>query len=107
MNTLNTLPVALLMMAAVNVAPVAAHADVQGRTFQVRFTYDAKAPAEDIYTDLRRTARKACDNLGVRSLQMRHVNRACAKRVVDAGVKTLGRADIAMLHHGGITTAAR
>ena len=107
MKTLTALPVALLVMAAAYVAPAAAHADAPIKTFEVRFAYDSKAPAETIYSDLKRTARKACDAHRNWSLQMRHANRACAKQVVDAGVKTLGRADIAMLHNGAITTAAR
>ena len=108
MKTLTALPVALLVMAGAYVAPVAAHADAPVKTFEVRFAYDSKAPAETIYSDLKRTARKACDAHRSRSsLQMRHVNRACAKHVVDKGVNALGRADIAMLHNGAITTAAR
>lgn len=109
MKTPYTIPVALLI-AAVYLAPASAHAKPPTEAFQVKFSYNAKAPAETIYADLQRTASRACNNLGATSVQMRHVNRACAKRVVDAGVKQLGRTDIAMLHNGGrsgLVTAAR
>jgi len=105
MMTLYTIPAALLA-AAVFLGP-SAHAEIPAKTFQVRFTYDTSAPAEEIYSDLQRTARKACYAYGPNSLTMLHVNRACAKRVVDAGVKQLGRTDIGMLHDGRVQTAAR
>jgi hypothetical protein len=105
MMTLYAIPVALLAT-AVFLGPTA-HAEMPAKTFQVKFTYNAQAPAEEIYSDLQRTARKACYAYGPNSLAMLHVNRACARRVVDAGVKQLGRTDIATLHNGGIQTAGR
>jgi hypothetical protein len=106
MKTPYTIPVALLMM-AVFLGPASAHADTPGQTFQVKFTYDAQAPAAEIYSDLRLTARKACDKIYVRSVIKRHVIRACAKEVVSKGVAMLGRPDIAMLHKGPVTVASR
>ncbi|MDP3738626.1 MAG: hypothetical protein Q8R02_14620 [Hyphomonadaceae bacterium] len=106
MKTPYTIPVALLMM-AVFLGPASAHADTPGQTFQVKFTYNAKAPAADIYSDLKQTARKACNKIYVRSAIKRHVTGACARQVVDKGVAMLGRTDIAMLHKGPITVASR
>ena len=57
MMTLYAIPVALLAT-AVFLGPTA-HAEMPAKTFQVKFTYNAQAPAEEIYSDLQRTARKA------------------------------------------------
>lgn len=106
MKTPYAIPVALLMM-AVCLAPSSAHAQPPSKTFEVRFVYNAKAPAAEIYSDLRQTAQKACDKLYLRSVMKRFANRACEREVVREGVALLGRADIAMLHKGPITVAAR
>lgn len=109
MKTPYLMPVALLMM-AVSFGPASAHAEAPDRTqtFQVEFTYNASAPAENIYSDLRRTAHRACHKqLRTNTMQFQSANRACTRQVVDAGVKLLGRTDITMLHSGRIQTAAR
>ncbi len=106
MKTPYMMPVALLVM-AVFLGPASAHAETPGRTFQVKFTYNAKASAADIYSDLQLTARKACDKVYARSVIKRHVIRACAKEVVSKGVAMLDRPDIAMLHKGPMTLASR
>ena len=109
MKTPYMIPVALVMMAA-SFGPASAHAEAPNRTrtFQVEFAYNASARAENIYSDLRRTAHRACHKqLRTNTMQFQYANRACTKQVVDAGVKLLGRTDIAMLHAGRIQTAAR
>lgn len=109
MKTITTpyaIPVALLLASILLAAP-AAQADSSIKTFEVRFEYDRTSGAEKIYTDLKRTAFKACNKIGARSLRMHQQTKVCAAGVVDKGVKAIGRTDIAALHYGrGMTQIA-
>ncbi|MDP3738628.1 MAG: hypothetical protein Q8R02_14630, partial [Hyphomonadaceae bacterium] len=83
-------------------AAPAAFAERQSEV-RVAFTYNTADTAERIYADLERTARDACDFKGSNSLQIRKLERACAKGMIDQGVTKLQRADVAALHNGGFT----
>lgn len=93
-------PVALLAASLFFAAP-AAQADAGTKTFEVRFAYNTANGAEEIYTDLQRTAYRACDRNGTKSpLRMQKLVKICAADVVDKGVQAIGRTDIAALHYG-------
>jgi UrcA family protein len=102
MKTITTpfaVPLAMLAASLFFAAP-AAHAAPAAKTFEVRFEYNRASGAEKIYTDLKRTAYKACYRIGGRSsLRMHKQVKACAAEVVDKGVQAIGRVDIAALHH--------
>ena len=92
------LAIALVAMAASFAAP-AAFADPQ-REVRVSFAYKTADTAENILSDLERTARDACEFPGSRSLQMHRLELACVKEMVVEGVAKLNRADIAALANG-------
>jgi UrcA family protein len=92
------LAIALVAMAASFAAP-AAFADPQ-REVRVSFTYKTADTAENIFSDLQRTARDACEFAGSRSLQMHTFELACVKEMVADGVAKLNRPDIAAIANG-------
>lgn len=102
MKTITTpfaVPVAILAASLFLAAPTA-QAEPKTRTFEVRFAYNPASGAEKIYTDLKRTAFKACNSVGKQSLRAHQHVKTCANGVVDKGVKAIGRTDIAALHYG-------
>jgi hypothetical protein len=103
MTTPKILPVALLVAAGLFSAP-AASADAR-MPIEVAFTYNPGDAAQDIYSDLQRTARHACQISGRRTLALRKSEWKCEKQLLDDGVAKMGRADIAVLHNGYFTAA--
>ncbi len=102
MKTIRTpyaIPVAMLLASALLAGPTA-QAEPSARTFEVRFSYNHDDGADRIYANLQRTARKACNNIGMRSLRMHQQARVCAAGVVENGVNAIGRTDLAALHYG-------
>lgn len=90
---------AAFLLAAVFAAPAVAAPPAHGvAEFKVAFTYDPQASPQAIYSDLRRTARKACEADGVRSLKQRLQEQACAARLLDRAVERVGRSDVAGVH---------
>jgi hypothetical protein len=102
MNTAKLLPVALLIAAGLFIAP---GAFAQERTISARFAYNSADSAQEIYSSLKRTARRACQFAGVRSLNVQKYEWQCVKQMLDEGVAKIGRADIAALHHGNFASA--
>lgn len=107
MKTITTpyaIPVAMLAASLFLAAP-SAQAEPTTKTFEVRFEYNPASDAATIYTDLHRTAKRACSMVGSRSsLRMHKYATLCAAGVVDEGVKAIGRTDIAALHYGRTLT---
>ena len=87
-------------------AAPAALADGPREEVKTRFAFNPKDPAVEIYSDLTRTARRACDLPGTRSLNMVRVEQACIKEMVEDGVAKLGRADVAAVHNNYFATAS-
>ncbi len=83
----------------------AAFADGPRETIQARFAFEPNEPADAIYSDLVRTARRACELPGARSLKLTRHERACIGEMVDDGVAKLGRADVVAMHNGYFATA--
>ena len=104
MKTLNTLTAAFILATAVVAAP-AALADSPREPIQARFAFNPSDPAVEIYSDLTRTARRACELSGTRSLNMVRLEQACIREMVQDGVAKLGRADVAAVHNGYFATA--
>lgn len=100
-----TLSLALIAMTASFAAAPAAFAQDKHEV-RVAFSYNTSDTAQQIYADLERTAREACEFNGYKSLQMRKVEQACANGMIDQGVAKLQRADVAALHNGGFTKVA-
>jgi len=111
------LAVALLVMAgAFSLAPAsqaepkhgAAISSAQGSNIvTVAFSYDRKASALEIYSDLRSTADAACASHGIRSITIRRLEQRCARKMIESGVAQLDRSDIVQLHRGRIAVANR
>jgi UrcA family protein len=105
MKTLKTItpyaiPIALLMT-SVAIATPPAHAERPGyKTFQVRFVFDPTDSAQEIYSDLNRTAQRACGNVGAKSIRLHYHVKVCKADVMDQAVQAIGRTDIAALHYG-------
>jgi UrcA family protein len=94
------IPIAMLAASLFLAAPTA-QAEPAVKTFEVRFAYNPASGADKIYTDLKRTAQRACDRYGPRSpLRMQKLVKTCAADVVDKGVQAIGRTDLAALHYG-------
>ncbi len=95
---LYAVPVALLVMAGGLAAP---HAVAEGTTksFQAALTYNAKAPAANIYADLKRAAERACAAAGTRSLHVRVQEQQCAADLLKAAVEKIARPDVAQVLH--------
>ena len=66
--------------------------------FQVVFTYDADAPVQETYQNVRQTALDACDTVGVSALIKKRLDRACALDLLDKFVVKTGRGDLIDLH---------
>jgi hypothetical protein len=104
MKTPNTLTAAFILATAVLAAP-AALGDSPREPIQARFAFNPNDPAAEIYSDLMRTARRACELHGTRSLNMIRVEQSCISQMVEDGVAKLGRADVAAVHNGYFATA--
>ena len=98
MKTPRTASIAALVIAGILSAPSVYAQEV--REMQVAFTYKPSDSAKDIYSDLQRTAREACEVHGSRALYLRKYERACEKKVIENGVARLNRADVAAIHTG-------
>lgn len=105
MKTLNTLTAAFILGIAGLAAP-AALADSPRETIEARFAFNPNDPAAEIYSDLTRIARRACELSGTRSLNMVRLEQACVREMVEDGVAKLGRADVAAVHNGYFATAS-
>jgi hypothetical protein len=103
MKTSKALSAAFLMASAILAAP-AALAE-QPRNVQAAFAFNPNDPAAEIYADLVRTARKACEFHGVRMLKLMEHEKACVKAMLNDGVAKLGRPDVAAIHGGSLPTA--
>ena len=104
MKTPNGLTAAFILASAVLAAP-AAFADGSKEPVHARFAFNPNDPAAEIYSDLTRTANRACELSGTRSLNMIKIEQACAKEMVQDGVAKLGRPDVAAVHNGYFATA--
>jgi hypothetical protein len=104
MKTRTTLTAALVLATAALAAP-AALADGPRQSIQARFAFNPSESAIEIYSDLTRVARRACEVNGTRSLNMLKHEQACVREMVQDGVTKLGRADVAAVHNGYFATA--
>jgi len=104
MKTPNAITAAFILASAVLAAP-AAFADGPRQTIEARFAFNPAEPAAQIYSDLTRTARRACELSGTRSLHMVKHEQACMKEMVQDGVAKLDRPDVAAVHNGYFATA--
>jgi hypothetical protein len=117
MKTLNRLSsnkmsaVALLLLAGAFVAPHTASAENgarasylsgQYREIRVEFAYYKTDPAEEIYSDFKRTAKRACTEDSIRPLSLRRMEAVCSASLMDKVVEKLGRADVAAVHQNRI-----
>jgi hypothetical protein len=100
------LPVALLLMVGAVSTQAAFAAPPMTAEMKVAFTYDPASSAADLYSNLERTARDACDVPGVRSARQHLQEQQCAQQLLGAAVDRIGRADLAQLHQGHFTTQA-
>ena len=66
--------------------------------FQVAFTYDDAAPAQETYRNARQTALDACDTTSAHALVKQRLERACALDLLDKFVVQTGRVDLVDLH---------
>jgi len=96
MKTSKTLPAAFLLAVSTLAAPAALAGEPQ--TVRAAFSFNPAASAAEIYADLERTARRACEFNGTRSLNMAEHEKACVKEMVANGVAKLGRQDVAAAH---------
>jgi hypothetical protein len=104
MKTPNGLAAAFILASAVLAAP-AAFADGPRETVEARFAFNPKEPAVQIYSDLNRTAKRACELSGTRSLNIVKHEQACIREMVQDGVTKMGRADVAAVHNDYFATA--
>jgi hypothetical protein len=104
MKTPQAITAAFILASAVLAAP-AAFADGPRQTIQARFAFNPDEPAAQIYSDLTRTARRACELSGTRSLNAVKHEHACVEEMVQDGVAKLGRADVASVHDSHFATA--
>jgi len=74
---------------------------------RVAFSYDRTASAQEIYSDLQKTAGAACAYEGVRTKVIRRLEQRCARKMIESGIVQLDRSDIAQLHRGRIAVANR
>jgi UrcA family protein len=96
---------ALIVASAVFAAP-AAFADQPQKEVNARFAFDPSDPAAKIYDDLNRTARRACELTGTRSLSVVKHEQACMAEMVQDGVNKLGRSDVAAVHNNYFASAS-
>ncbi len=99
------LTAALIVASAMFAAPVA-FAEPANQSVDARFVYNPDAPATKIYADLNRTAKRACELPGTRSIHMQKHERVCMQEMVQDGVNKLGRSDVAAVHNGYYATAS-
>jgi UrcA family protein len=104
MDTPNGVTAAFILASAVLAAP-AAFADGPRETIEARFAFDPNDQAAQIYQDLNRTAKRACELNGTRSLNIVKHEQACIREMVQDGVTKLGRADVAAVHNDYFATA--
>ncbi len=104
MKTPNGLAAAFILASAVIAAP-AAFADGSKESVKARVAFNPNEPAVQIYSDLNRTAKRACELNGARSLNIVKHEQACVREMVQDGVTKLGRADVAAVHNDYFATA--
>lgn len=73
---------------------------------RVSLSYYKSAPAEKIYADFERQATRACKEGAVRLISLRSAEAKCVADVLDKAVTKLNRADVAVLHQGGMAQIA-
>lgn len=95
---LANLVVPALLLASVPMAAPSALAETGIQPLTVSFAYDPAAPAAEIYADLTRTAKRACEADRPGPISLKHLRTACAQRLLDAAVQRINRAEIASLH---------
>ena len=105
MKTPNGVTAAFILASAVLAAPAAFAEGPWDTTVQARFAFDPNEPAVEIYSDLTRTARRACELNGTRTLNVTKHEQACMKEMIQDGVTKLGRSDVAAVHNGYFATA--
>jgi len=103
MKTPNKLVAAVILASAVLAAP--AFAETPKEKFETRFAFNPNDPANEIYSDLTRTARRACEVPGMLSLRMSKSEQACIKEMVQDGVTKIGRPDVAAVHNSSFADA--
>lgn len=89
--------VAVLGAANVAFAPRMA-ADPGREGFTVAFRYDETKTPLDNYLAFARQAERACSGRGVRPLDQRARDRACAEALIAQMVSAMGRDDLANIH---------
>jgi UrcA family protein len=96
MKTFKALPAAFLLAVSALAAPAALAGEPQ--TVRAAFSFNPAASAAEIYSDLERTARQACEFNGRRPLTTIRHEKACVKEMVADGVAKLDRQDVAATH---------
>ena len=93
-------PVALLLMAGALATPTASAETAPNgyKTVQAAFHYNPEAPAEQIYTKLRRLAERMCSNPSPSPLSFRRIEKTCVDAAMQDGISRIGRTDIAAVH---------
>src|SRR5690606_10848113 len=86
-----------LLVLGIAVASAPASAETV-RTIRAAISFSSADSAERIYASIERAAERACTDEGRRPLSLRRAERECVLRLVEAGVRTIGRADIAAVH---------
>jgi len=93
--------VALTIGAALAAHP--AHAETRGSPatapMQVRFSYDPTETPDQIYADLRQTARQACGLGTPNTARSHHARVICTEELLAKVVSQIGRKDVSELHH--------
>jgi UrcA family protein len=94
-------PVALLLMAGALATPTASAETTSPtgyKTVQAAFHYNPEAPAEQIYSKLRRLAERMCTNPSPSPLSFRRIEKTCVDAAMQDGISRIGRTDIAAFH---------
>lgn len=66
---------------------------------EVKFTFDAKQSADQIYEDLRRQATKTCKKDSAAMKVHRSYSRTCINGLLQSATEIIGRGDIALAHN--------
>jgi len=88
---------ALAGASAIAVAPPVT-ADRDGASFTIKARYDATRTALDNYLAFARQIERACKQRGVRGLEVREQERACARETMDQLVGRMDRAELNDVH---------
>lgn len=68
------------------------------KTVEVSFDYDSRVTLEENYRSIKRTARQACRDDGVRGVANYRAERSCRNDLLDKAVKAFGRTELAVYH---------